>query len=198
MKKKLTKLITALAYLDFGQTLDLENDIFLCGEELDGSDKVYGFKNNGEQLLVITRSSPDGYPITDMNKADIKYIFDQSNIYTNILNKKYGITGEPNDDVFYEKYNPEYNQLLLAKKEYFELGLAAEDMCSFGGCMYETYGDELERVLQMVGENPKRVWTIIECDDTVTICSGFHYVNRMGYLITAEEWTDDNEHYLCD
>ena len=198
MKKKLTKLIAALAYLTAGQTLDLGNDVFLCGKELDGSNKVYGFTNDGEQLLIITRSSSDGYPISDMDKADIKYIFDLSNIYTNILNKKYRITGVPNDDDFYNKYHPEYNQLLLAKKEYFELGLAADDMCSFGGCMYETFGDELNRVIDMVGINPKRVWTIIECEDTLTIVAGFHYINRYGYLITPEEWTDDNEEYICD
>jgi len=50
----------------------------------------------------------------------------------------------------------------------------------------------------MVYLNPKRVWTILESEDTITIASGFHYVNRMGYLITAEEWEHDQEQYVCD
>ena len=92
---------------------------------------------------------------------------------------------------FYAKYNPEFNQVLLKTTEH-----APEDMCSFGGCMYETFGEELEYVKQ---KNNKNIWTIVDTDgDDLLILAGFHFVNRLGYLITPEAWEDEYEQYLID
>lgn len=67
---------------------------------------------------------------------------------------------------------------------------------SFDGSMFETYGDEIDFVLQMAKEN--RVITIIEsdCEEEMNdsgelnpcmyYISGYHLVNRLGYLITTE------------
>jgi len=117
-------------------------------------------------------------------------------------------------DEFYEKYNPVKNHL--------------DDNASFDGCMFETYDEEVEYVKQMVKENHKKVWTIVDgkaledCDDddcffyndkdaetpeeeehlmkahtpSTVYCAGWHYVNRQGYLITEEEWIDENEEYV--
>jgi hypothetical protein len=78
-----------------------------------------------------------------------------------------------------------------------------DDNASFNGCMFETYGDEIDFVLEMAKEN--RVITIIESDceedindsGEVNACmyyvSGYHFVNRIGYLITKEPITEEFE-----
>ncbi len=52
-----------------------------------------------------------------------------------------------------------------------------------GGCLFETYGEELEFVRQ---QNPLTVWTLVDGDgDDQYLVSGFHFVNRIGYLIST-------------
>jgi hypothetical protein len=55
---------------------------------------------------------------------------------------------------------------------------------SFDGCLFETYGGELEFVCV---RNPKQVWTFLDCDGRIRICEGLHYVNRLGYFVTEVE-----------
>lgn len=51
------------------------------------------------------------------------------------------------------------------------------------GCLFETYGEEVEFVRQ---QNPLTIWTIIDGDDDdMYITSGYHFVNRIGYLIST-------------
>ena len=101
------------------------------------------------------------------------------------------------DTEFYTKYNTEYNQVLLKELQAEEDtgSILPEDMCSFGGCMYETYGEEVDYVRQQPN---KRIWTIIDEEDELYIIAGYHFVNRLGYLVTDEEWSDENETYLVD
>ena len=96
---------------------------------------------------------------------------------------------------FIQKYTLEYNQILLEKlRENEDTGeMLPEDMCDFGGCMYETFGKELEYV---VAQPKKRIFTIVEAeDDRLLIISGYHIVNRFGYLIADEEWDNEYEEY---
>jgi hypothetical protein len=61
------------------------------------------------------------------------------------------------------------------------------------GVMFETYGEEVEYVLQA---DPKHVWTYMDADDGLTIiCAGYHYVNRIGYFITELPWTDPDAYF---
>jgi hypothetical protein len=48
--------------------------------------------------------------------------------------------------------------------------------------MFETFGEELAHVQ---AQDHNRVWTIIDCDGQLVIASGFHVVNRLGYLIAS-------------
>ena len=97
------------------------------------------------------------------------------------------------DTEFYSKYNTEYNQVLLKKLKEV---LSPDDMCSFGGCMYETFGDELAYVKQVPNN---RVWTIVDGDgDDLIIIAGYHFVNRLGYLVTDKAWEDEYEQYIVD
>ena len=68
-----------------------------------------------------------------------------------------------------------------------------DNNASWGGAMFETFGEELDYV-RMKAERGNNVWTIIEGDDdSMFIVSGVHLVNRIGYLITREEWTEETE-----
>jgi len=54
---------------------------------------------------------------------------------------------------------------------------------SEGGCLFETYGEELEFVRQ---QDSRTVWTFVDGDDgDQYLISGFHYVNRIGYLVST-------------
>jgi hypothetical protein len=51
-----------------------------------------------------------------------------------------------------------------------------------GGCLFETYGEELAFVRQ---QNRRYVWTFLDGDDgDQYVASGLHFVNRIGYLIS--------------
>jgi hypothetical protein len=85
------------------------------------------------------------------------------------------------DDVFFEKYT-------CVQNPYTTNG-------SFDNCMFETYGDEYETVKTIHIVNPRTVWTLIDCDGWYGIVAGYHWINRIGYLITEQEWQDENEQY---
>lgn len=91
MKKKdmIERLRTALKNLPEGKGVDLGEDTFLVEGGLDGSDKCYGFVRREGELLVITREASDGYPIADMDKRDLDYMFGQSPVIDKIEKGKY-------------------------------------------------------------------------------------------------------------
>ena len=83
---------------------------------------------------------------------------------------------ELTEDEFWEQYQPVQNHFI-------------EDG-SFDGCLFETYGEEVQYVLSKIDECV--VWTIIDGDDdTRFISSGYHLVNRVGYLITENPYTKE-------
>jgi len=52
---------------------------------------------------------------------------------------------------------------------------------------YETYGQEHEELLEILKNEPARVWTACDTDDgNITYLSGYHRVNRQYYIITDE------------
>ena len=64
------------------------------------------------------------------------------------------------------------------------LNPAAGWACGEGaGCLFETYGEELAFVRD---QDPRTVWTLIDGDDgDQYVLSGFHLVNRIGYLVST-------------
>lgn len=59
----------------------------------------------------------------------------------------------------------------------------------FDGCMFETFGPELDAV---AAADPACVWTIVDGeDDRLWLLSGCHFVNRMGYLVTERPWAGE-------
>lgn len=84
------------------------------------------------------------------------------------------------EDEFYEKFHPVKNHLV-------------ED-APFDGCMFETYGQDLNYIQELrTKKNINHIWTILENEGKYYISSGYHFVNRIGYLVTEEEWNDDIE-----
>jgi len=51
-----------------------------------------------------------------------------------------------------------------------------------GGCLFETFGEELDFVRK---QHPSTVWTLVDGEDgDMYLLSGIHFVNRIGYLIS--------------
>jgi len=54
------------------------------------------------------------------------------------------------------------------------------------GCLFETYGEELEFVRK---QDPRTIWTLLDNDDgddgDLYLVSGYHLVNRIGYLVST-------------
>jgi hypothetical protein len=51
------------------------------------------------------------------------------------------------------------------------------------GCLFETYGDELDFVRR---QDPRTIWTLLDGDDgDLHLASGYHLINRIGYLIST-------------
>ncbi len=83
----------------------------------------------------------------------------------------------------------EFGQPFTLMKNPFDAS-AALDGCSFGWV-----GAEWEMVRNAPSEN---LWTLIECEGLWWISPGFHYVNRIGYLLTNEARQADEPDYLYD
>ena len=57
------------------------------------------------------------------------------------------------------------------------------------GCLFETYGAELDFVRS---QDPRNIWTLVDGDDdNQYVISGFHFVNRIGYLISTVPFPED-------
>lgn len=74
------------------------------------------------------------------------------------------------DDDFYRLYKP-------VKNPFVRFG-------AWDGCMLETFGLELEHVRETLAVDPNKVWTVLDCDGELILSSGYHHVNRMGYVLT--------------
>lgn len=68
--------------------------------------------------------------------------------------------------------------------------------------MFETYGEEYEKVRQAYDKNPRLLWTVY---DDGSVSSGFHVVNRLGYFICSVPFEEGREFevvedgsYPCD
>jgi hypothetical protein len=57
------------------------------------------------------------------------------------------------------------------------------------GCLFETYGVELAFVRS---RDPRTIWTLVDGDDSNQyVISGYHLVNRIGYLISTIPFPED-------
>lgn len=100
------------------------------------------------------------------------------------------------EEDFYSKYKPIINHIVRANTPE---SVPDNSICSYSGCMYETYGPEVAHIVRLANnkKTAKKVWTIIETDsdkiDNQVIIAGFHLVNRQGYIITEQPWVTGTE-----
>ncbi len=65
------------------------------------------------------------------------------------------------------------------------------------GCLFETYGEELAFVRS---QDPRTIWTLVdhpEDDNKELVLSGYHLVNRIGYLISTVPFPEDVHIEVC-
>jgi len=86
------------------------------------------------------------------------------------------------EDDFWKNYKPQKNELV--------------DDAPFNGCMYETYGEELEYVQRWNRQFETTVWTVLDVDGELIIGAGMSFVNRMGYIITEKPWNSLDDEVL--
>ncbi len=57
------------------------------------------------------------------------------------------------------------------------------------GCLFETYGEELAFVRS---QDLRTIWTFVDGDDgNQYVLSGYHFVNRIGYLVSTIPFPED-------
>jgi hypothetical protein len=73
-------------------------------------------------------------------------------------------------------------------EEFDEMFKPIENPFAGEGCYhFETYGEEYDMVLKALENNPKTVWTIVDGEDgNMYLTQGWHFVNRVHYVITEE------------
>lgn len=91
---------------------------------------------------------------------------------------------ELTEDQFFEQFQPIKNHLTSS--------------ACYQDCMFETVGEEHSFVRQIVKSDPNKVWTIVDSDGRLYITAGYHFVNRMGYLITEVPAVGNVEYIIKD
>lgn len=97
--------------------------------------------------------------------------------------KTESILVELTEDKFFQQFNPIKNHL--------------NPHASYEGCMFETFDAELAEVKKTLATKPLNVWTIISADGDLIIIQGYHYVDRIGYLITELPAQEDTQYNIA-
>lgn len=60
-------------------------------------------------------------------------------------------------------------------------------------------GESVRDDYQGIDPDSKNLWTIVDADGSLYAVTGVHRVNRFGYIVTEEAWTEDIEAvwHLC-
>ncbi len=91
-------------------------------------------------------------------------------------------------DIFYDKYKP-----------------ITEPSTDMVRC-FETYDEDLEYVKKQPNN---KIWTVIDTEGQTIICQGYHFVNRMHYMVATVphkegdkdffiDWVDTVQCHRCD
>ena len=92
---------------------------------------------------------------------------------------------------FYTKYKPVYNH--ITNKDYHKGQTESDEI---GVAQYfETYDEELEYVKKQPNN---KIWTLINCDGEDSISQGYHFVNRMSYLIASVPFKEGDKEDFID
>jgi hypothetical protein len=63
--------------------------------------------------------------------------------------------------------------------------------------MFETFGKENEYIesVSISSKKSDRIWTVCEENNQTFVIAGWHFVNRLGYIITEIPFTDKDEQF---
>ena len=90
----------------------------------------------------------------------------------------------------------------LAEEEFYDyepIKNHIDTNAPFDGCMFETFGEELEYVLDKANSGSKNIWTITEDDNGgIIYYAGYHLVNRIGFFITKKSWSNEDDYVELD
>lgn len=74
-----------------------------------------------------------------------------------------------------------------------------DENAGFDGCIFETFGEEVVHVREVLEIDEGKVWTL--CDDgkgSLYITAGYSFVNRVGYFVTEIATADPDLCVLVD
>ena len=80
-------------------------------------------------------------------------------------------------DIFYDKYKP-----------------ITEPSTDMVRC-FETYDEDLEYVKK---QPDNKIWTVIDTEGQTIICQGYHFVNRMHYMIATVPYQEGDKDFFID
>ena len=60
--------------------------------------------------------------------------------------------------------------------------------------LYETFGKDFRTIQYVNRVNPKFIWTLID-DNGLWFCPGYHFTNRINYVICQNPWNHDSKNY---
>lgn len=88
----------------------------------------------------------------------------------------------------------QYNEVALNdwEEKYTPINNPINNSSGWNGQMFDTYGAELAHVLK---QSPEHIWTWWDTDEGSEIVAGYHLVNRIGYFITENSWSEPMESY---
>ncbi|MEO3931368.1 hypothetical protein WMO79_00950 [Micrococcaceae bacterium Sec7.4] len=58
-------------------------------------------------------------------------------------------------------------------------------------------GDTVRNDYKGIDPDSKNLWTILDAEGSLYAVTGVHRVNRFGYILTEEPWTEDIEAVWC-
>ncbi len=65
---------------------------------------------------------------------------------------------------------------------------------SWNGCGFETYGQEIEFV---INQNSKQIWTVVDgYENSCFLLSGYHLVNRIYHILTKESVPENMDYEI--
>jgi hypothetical protein len=54
-------------------------------------------------------------------------------------------------------------------------------------------GETIRPTADGIDTESKHLWTIVDAEGSLYAVSGWHFVNRIGYILTEEAWTEETE-----
>lgn len=147
----------------------------MCKPGIPGCVSIFEYLNERNYAVrVVAKSVPDAH------RAAIDFGKISSSVSLRIFRSRCSIgQAVQTVDEFEDRYKLVQNHLAT--------GAAWE------GNMFETYGPEVEFI---EAQNEQYVWTLLDTDDLLWVVAGYHFVNRIGYLVSSNPWSDSSEGYV--